>query len=116
MIRKCEDVKTKSSSWGKELVTILTITATQLNYQAHSSLKDTDKALMHIPKLFLQEADPPQMKTATPEPIEIRRLMMLETSPRCQSENCLQVEHALLLEHYKTPYYLLQGGSQSEGQ
>lgn len=51
MIRKCEDVKTKASSWGKELVTILTITATQLNYQAHSSLKDIDKALTYIPEL-----------------------------------------------------------------
>ena len=66
MIRKCEDVKTKASSWGKERVTILTITAIQLNYQAHSSLKDIDKALMNIPKLFLQEADPLQMKTADP--------------------------------------------------
>ena len=66
MIRKCEDVETKASSWGKELVTILTITATQLNYQAHSSLKDMDKALTHVPKLFLQEADPLQMKTADP--------------------------------------------------
>ena len=81
MIRKCEDVETKSSSWGKELVTNLTITATLLNYQAHSSLKDIDKALTRIPRLFLQEADPLQMKIATPDPGETRRLMMLETSP-----------------------------------
>ena len=67
MIRKCEDVKTKASSWGKELVTILTISATKLNYQGHSSLKDIDKALMHIPKLFLQEADPPPDENCRPQ-------------------------------------------------
>ena len=39
---------------------------------------------------------------------------MLETSPYAnQSENCPQADNALLLEHYKTPHYPLQGGSQS---
>ena len=34
--------------------------ATQQNHpQTPSSLKDTDKGLTHIPKLFSQEADPP---------------------------------------------------------
>ena len=28
-----------------------------------------------------------------------------------QSKTCPQVDHALLLEHYKTPYYPLQGGA-----
>ena len=48
--------------------------------------KNKDKDLTHIPKLFLQEADPLQMKTADHKNIDLRlietrRLMMLDTSP-----------------------------------
>ena len=38
--------------------------ATAQNHQTPISLKDRDKGLTHIPKLFLQEADLHQMKTA----------------------------------------------------
>ena len=37
---------------------------------------------------------------------------MLEIlSNASQSKNCLGADHALLLEHYKTPHYPFQGGS-----
>ena len=50
------------------------------------NLKDIDKGLPHILKLFLEEADPLQMKTAGHKNtgqrlVEHRRLMMLETAP-----------------------------------
>ena len=59
---------------------------TKQNHQTPCSLEDIDKGLTHIPKLFLQEADPHQMKTADhnhtdPRLTETRSLMMLETSP-----------------------------------
>ena len=58
--------------------------ATQQSHQNLSSLKDIDKGLTHITMLFLEEADPHQMKTAgcqhvSPRPVETRRLEMLET-------------------------------------
>jgi len=48
-------------------------------------MKDIDKDLTHILKLFLQEADPSSDKTADYKnvatgQIEIRKSMMLETS------------------------------------
>jgi len=51
-------------------------------------LKDIDKGLTHIPKLFLQEADPHQMKTAgcnhtDPRLTETRRLMILPVQVGC---------------------------------
>ena len=61
----------------------------QQNYWTPSSLKDIDEVLTHIPKVFLKEADPHQMKIADckhvgPRSVETRRLMILETSPWCQ--------------------------------
>ena len=52
-------------------------------------MKDIDKDLTHILKLFLQEADPSSDKTADYKnvdtgQIEIRKSMMLETSLWCQ--------------------------------
>ena len=63
--------------------------ATQQNPWTPSSLKDTAKGLTHMPKLFLQEADLHQMKTADckhvdPRLVKTWRLMMLETSSWCQ--------------------------------
>ena len=63
---------------------------TQQNSRIPSSLKDTDEGLAQVPKLFLQEEDSLQMKTAhckniDPRLVEIRTLKMLETSPGCQS-------------------------------
>ena len=65
------------------------ITTYMLNqpHRTHSSLKDIDKGLTHIPELFLREADRPlQMKTADhrsldPRLVETRGWMMPETSP-----------------------------------
>lgn len=53
--------------------------------QTPSSLRDTDKDLTNILKLFLQEADPFSDKTADHKnvdtgQIKIRRSMMLKTS------------------------------------
>ena len=55
-----------------------------------SSLKDTEKGLTQVPKLFSQEADSLQVKTADhknvdPKLVKIRKLMMLETLPCDQS-------------------------------
>ena len=53
--------------------------ATQQNFQTLTSLKDTDKGLAHISRLFLQEVDSLQMKTADhknidPRLVETRKL------------------------------------------
>ena len=65
MTGKCEGIETKNSCWSGELVTTLGYkSATWHNPRIHSSLKDIDKGLTHMPKLFLQEADPLQMTTA----------------------------------------------------
>ena len=63
--------------------------ATEQNHWTCSSLKDIDKGLTHRPELFLQEADPLQMKAADhknmdPRLVETRRLMTLQASPWCQ--------------------------------
>ena len=70
----------------------MTYTINQLHssHWTPSSLKDRDKDLIHIPKLFLQEADPQQIKSADrmqvkTRPVETRLLMMLASSPWCQS-------------------------------
>lgn len=44
----------------------------QESHQISSSLKDTDGGLTHIPKLFLQEADRHQMKTADLKHVDLR--------------------------------------------
>ena len=50
-------------------------------------------------------------KNMDPRLAETRRLMMLETYLDAnQSKNWPWVDHILLPEHYKTPYYPLQGG------
>lgn len=43
-----------------------------LNHWTPSSLKEIDKGLTHIPKLFLQKVDPLQMKTADHQNIDPR--------------------------------------------
>ena len=87
---KREDVETKKEllGWGPGN-SLDYNSATWQNHQTPSSLKDTDKGLTHIPKLFAQDTDPHRMKTADhkhtdPRLVETRRLMMLETSPWCQ--------------------------------
>ena len=86
MIGKCEDVEIKTSCWAEELVTIQTLILPHNRIIKLPVLKDTDKGLAHIPKLFLQEAEPFWRKTADhkhvdPKLVATRRLMMLETSP-----------------------------------
>ena len=56
MIRKCEDVETKNSSWARKHNLDYKL-ATWQNHQTPSFLKDTDKDLIHIPKLVLLEMD-----------------------------------------------------------
>ena len=63
MIRKCEDVETKNSCWPGKLVNNLDYKPDTKSYQTPSSLRDTHIMcvyiyLTHIPKLFVQEADP----------------------------------------------------------
>ena len=83
MIGKCEGVETKSNCWDGRTGNDLDYkSATQRNHRARNYLKDTDKCLTHVLKLFLQEADPQQMKTADsnntePRLIGTRRLMTL---------------------------------------
>ena len=85
MTGKCEDIGTKNGCWSGELVTTLdSKSATRHNHRIHSSLKD--KGWTHMPKLFLQEADPLQMpaadhKNADLRLVETRKMMKLETSP-----------------------------------
>ena len=52
--------------------------------------------------------------TETPMLIGTRRMMMLIPNyfTTNQSEGCPQVDHTLLLEHSKIPYYPLQGGTE----
>ena len=54
-------------------------------------------------------------KHAHPRLVGARRLMMLIPTyiTTDQSEECPRAHHALLLEHCKTPYYPLQGGTHS---
>ena len=88
MIRKCKDWDTKNNCYIKKLVTTYTINQLHSSHWTPSSLKDIDKDMIHIPKLFLQ--DPQQIKSADqmhvkPRPVETRRLTKLASSPWCQS-------------------------------
>ena len=49
-----EDVETYNSCWQQ-----FRLNQPQSSHQTPSSLKDIDQSLTYIPKLFLQEADPP---------------------------------------------------------
>lgn len=85
MIGKCEDTETKNSCWVRDGNNLDYSSPTQQNHQTQSSMKDIDKDLTHILKLFLQKADPSSDKTADYKnvdtgQIEIRKSMMLETS------------------------------------
>ena len=53
---KCEDVETKNSCWARKHNLDYKL-ATWQNHQTPSFLKDTDKDLIHIPKLVLLEMD-----------------------------------------------------------
>ena len=65
MIGKCKQVETKNSCWARELATIWTINhVADGGFTTPSSLKDTEKGLTQVPKLFSQEADSLQVKTA----------------------------------------------------
>ena len=60
--KQCEDV----GHQARELVTNLDYNSTtKQNHQTLSSVKGIDKDLTHIPKLFLQEADPCRWKLLT---------------------------------------------------
>ena len=83
----------------------------QQKHRTPNSLKDIDKGLPHILKLFLEEADPLQMKTAGHKNtgqrlVEHRRLMMFETAPWCQPVWELSTGWLCIWEpppsHYKT--------------
>ena len=73
--------------------------------QAPSSLRDTDKGLTHIPKLFLQEADTRWMKTTDSNTVtpnwlktengDAHNLTLMPT--------CLRIAHELLM-HPTAPY------------
>ena len=65
MIGKCEDVETKNNCWdGGTGNNLDHKSAIQHDHGTHNYLKDIDGCLTSILKLFLQEADPQQMKTA----------------------------------------------------
>ena len=109
MIGKYEDIETKNSCYTRELVK-------NLDYNS-SSLKDTEKGQTHISKVFLQEAEPLQMRTADHKNTDLDWLKLenwwflkLHLYPN-QYKNCPWADHALRLEQYKTPHYPLQGGS-----
>lgn len=54
-------------------------------------------------------------KNTDPKLVETSRLMCYFTLhlDANQSRNCPSVDHTLLLEHHKTPHYILQSGSLS---
>lgn len=72
--------RNKEYCWDRNLV-IIQITPSRITQPQF--LKDTDKGLIHIPKLFLGGRRPHQMKTADckhrdPDREETRRLMMIK--------------------------------------
>lgn len=85
-MRKCEEgKKIFLKLLGLKLITI-NKSITQLNHQTPASLKDIEKGLTHILKLFLQEADLPLDENAEyehidPRQVETRGLMMPEILP-----------------------------------
>ena len=96
------------SHWTGELETVQVTNPPPAELASHSFLKDADKDLIHIPKLFLTGNRPPQTKTAKlqnidPRLIGTRRLVMLTPHYLItnQSEECPQADHALLFEYSK---------------
>ena len=86
------------------------------NHQTHCSLKDIDKGLTHIPKLFLQEADPHQMKTVDHKNIDPRLesegwwCWLPITSWPTSEKNVHELTTPCSLNHYyKSSHYPLQG-------
>lgn len=76
--------------------------------QTPSSLRDTDKDLTNILKLFLQEADPHWMKTTDNKHSDSK----LVENRKCDAHNltlmitCLKIVHELLM--HPTALYLSQ--------
>ena len=98
-------------SWSRNHKKKLQRLATWQSLWTPTSLKDIDKGLTHTPKLFLQEAESHQMKTADqnhvdPRPVTVRGLPMPEPLPWYQpiwefnqSENStsLRIVHKLFM-------------------
>lgn len=119
MIRKRERAGTKNNCWPGELVTIETVIL------PHSRITELPVAWKVWIKAYhtflscLHRKQTPPDKNHWPQEhwsrlIETRRLTMLKLHLEAsQSQNCPQVGHTLLREHYRAPHYPLYGGSHS---